>query len=93
MSALRVTFERGGLPEMGIERSEVSQFGHITNLVEELCTFNFDLPEALIHHIQGRSTDVTEAGGAIDRHRCQAVAKRVLSRTRFALLSLRAAAF
>ena len=93
MGALRVTFERRELPETGIERAGIGQLPHITDFVEYLCTFNFDLSEALIHRIQERSIGVTEAGGAIDRHRCQAVAKRVHSRTRFALLSLRAAAF
>ena len=59
MGALHVPFERRELPEIGIECPEVGQFGHNTDFLENLCTFDFDLPEALIHHVQGRCTDVT----------------------------------
>ena len=58
MGALRVTFKRRELPEMVIECAEVGQFGQITDLVENLCTFNFDLSEALIHLIQQRGIGV-----------------------------------
>lgn len=52
MGALRVTFERRELPEVGTECREVGQIGHNANLLEKLCTFNFDFPEALMDHNQ-----------------------------------------
>ncbi len=69
----------------------------IMNIGENLKTFNFDLAQTLIHRIRGRVVGgcvvVCGAGGGIDRHRSQAVAKRVHPRTRFAFLTTGAAAF
>jgi hypothetical protein len=78
-----------------MERVEVLGYRQIMNLVENLDAFNFDLAQTLKHRIHGRVVGggVIVSGGGIDRHRGQAVAKRVHPRTRFALLTAGASAF
>ena len=97
MRTLRVAFKCGEPSNSGVQHVEVLRYRQIMHIVESLNTFNFDLAQTLIHRIHARVVGgcvvVSGAGGRIDRHRGQAMAKRVHSRTRFAFLSLRAAAF
>jgi hypothetical protein len=81
MGALRVAFERHEPSNSGMEFIEVLRCRQTVNIVENLDTFNFDLAQALIRRAHARIVNgcvvVTGAGGGIDRHRRQAVAKRV----------------
>ncbi|SRR6266446_1917866 len=96
MGALRVAVERRELANCDMEIFEVLRFRQAMNFVENLDAFNFDLTETLVHRVHAGVVDgcvvVTGADGAIDRHRGQAVAKRIHSRSRFAFLSAGAAA-
>src|ERR1700687_5009072 len=76
-----------------MDRFEVLGTRQIMDVVESLDSFNFDLAETLIDRVLARVVGRCGAvsGGGIDRHRCQAVAKRVHSRTRFAFLTAWAA--
>src|SRR5258706_2543464 len=97
MGALRVAFERREPSNSSMERVEVLRYRQIINIVENFHAFNFDLAQTLVHRIDagivGECAVVSGAGGGIDRHRGQAVAKRVHSRTRLAFLTTGAAAF
>jgi len=97
MGALRVAFERREAPNSRIEFVEALRCRQIMHIVENLDAFNFDLAETLIHRIHagvvGGCAVVSGAGGGIDRHRGQAVAKRVHSGTRLAFLTAGTAAF
>src|SRR5258706_8223499 len=91
MGALWVALERREPSNSGMEFVEIMRCRQIMNIGENLKTFNFDLGQTLIHRIHGRVVGgcvvVRGAGGGIDRHRGQAVAKRVHPRTRFAFLT------
>src|SRR6266516_7828501 len=97
MGALRVAFEGYDASNSGIERVEVLRFRHVINVTENLYALNFDLAETLIHRLHagvvGGCVVVSGAGGGVNPHRVQAVAKRVHPRTRLALLAGGAAAF
>src|SRR5258708_15519418 len=97
VGALRVAFERRGPPNSSIERGHVLGPLQIMHFVENLLAFDFDLAQALIHRTHAGVVSewvvVRRSGGCIDRHRGQAVAKRVHPRTRLALWTAGAAAF
>src|SRR5216683_622237 len=97
MGALRVAFERGESSDGLLEGVEVLGSRQGINGVEHLEPFNLDLAETVIHRVHARIVDgcvvVTGAGGGIDQHRGQAVAKRVHSRTRLAFFTAGAATF
>jgi len=96
MGALRVAFERREPSNSLMEFTEVLGLRETMNVIENLDTFNFYLAESLIHRIHagivGGCVVVTSAGEGIDRHRGQAVAKRVHSGTRLAFLTAGTAA-
>src|SRR5712671_7689921 len=97
MGTLRIAFQRCEPPNGRMEHVEVLRARQIINVVEKLNTFNFDLAQTLIHSIHagivGECVVVIGAGGGIDPHRGQAVAKRVHTRTRLAFLTAGAATF
>src|SRR5258705_5455148 len=98
MGALRVAFEGYEASNSGMERVDILRFRHVINVTENLYALNFDLAETLIQHrlhagVVGGCVVVSGAGGGVDRHRGQAVAKRVHPRTRLAFLTAGAAAF
>src|SRR5258706_7153010 len=97
MGAPRVAFERREPSNSRMEHVEVLRYRQIINIVESLHPFNFDLAQAPVHRIHARVVGgcaaVSGASGGIDRHRGQAVAKRVHSRTRLAFLTAWTAAF
>src|SRR5260370_38715332 len=76
-----------------MQRIEVLRSRQNINLVESLDAFNLDLAETLTHRVNRRVIGGCIAAGASNGSRGQAMAKRVHSRTRFALLSAGAAAF
>src|SRR3981189_1339917 len=97
MRTLRVAFKCGEPSNSGVQHVEVLRYRQIMHIVESLNTFNFDLAQTLIHRVHARVVGgcvvVSGAGGRIDLHRGQAMAKRVHSRARFAFLSAGAVAF
>src|ERR1700694_2451222 len=93
MATLRITFQRREPPNSFMEIVEVLRHRQIMNVVENLNALNFDLAETLIHPIHGRVVDGCRTVRGKSGRRGKAVAKRVHSRTRFALLSAGPAAF
>src|SRR6266404_29750 len=93
MCALRVAVQRRQAPNGRMECIEVVGSRQFVNVVERLNTFNFDLAQTMIRRIrEGVLGGRVAVCGSRDL-RCQAVPKRVHSRTRFAFLSAGAVAF
>jgi hypothetical protein len=93
MRPLGVAVQRREAPNSRMEFIEVVRSRQVVNIVDSLEPRNFDLAELLIHLIQEGVVGGCGAGCGSRDLRSQAVAERVHPRTRFALLSPRAAAF
>src|SRR5713226_18870 len=86
MGALRVAFQRGESSNSLMERVDGLGSRQIINVVEGLKPFDLDLAETVIHRLHGRIIGCGAFSGGRGV-RGQAVAKRIHSRTRFALLT------